>query len=75
MNAHISELNMEVDVDVGLEENSAEEKLIVTGDEAITQGSLWLAIWTLSWPLFLNMVTIAFASFADIWVEIGRAHV
>ncbi len=68
MNAHISELDMEVDVDVGLDENTVVEKLPAPGDEAITKGSLWLAIWTLSWPLFLNMVTIAFASFADIWV-------
>lgn len=37
-------------------------------NEAIINGSLWQAIWTMSWPLFLNMVTIALASFADIWV-------
>ena len=37
-------------------------------DEVIIKGSTWAAIWHMSWPLFLNMITIAVASFADIWV-------
>lgn len=37
-------------------------------DEVITKGSTWAAIWHMSWPLFLNMITIAVASFADLWV-------
>lgn len=62
MSSQLEELS--IDVDVG------EKTLPVpqTQDDAITKGSLWKAIWTMSWPLFLNMVTIAFASFADIWV-------
>ncbi|CAN5125622.1 MATE family efflux transporter [soil metagenome] len=66
MNVHIDEINF--DVDVGAKQEANAEKLAVKADENITKGSLWVAIWTLSWPLFLNMVTIAFASFADIWV-------
>src|SRR5688572_19659739 len=37
-------------------------------DAVIIKGSTWAAIWHMSWPLFLNMVTIAIASFADLWV-------
>ncbi len=37
-------------------------------DDVIINGSTWAAIWHMSWPLFLNMITIAIASFADIWV-------
>ncbi len=66
MNVHIRESEIDIDVDVGNLEDLTIEKNV--NHEAITQGSLWIAIWTLSWPLFLNMVTIAFASFADIWV-------
>ncbi len=64
MNAYINEL--EIDVDIGAEQKQlpAPKK----DDDAITKGPLWTAIWTMSWPLFLNMVTIAFGSFADIWV-------
>lgn len=37
-------------------------------DDVIIKGSTWAAIWHMSWPLFLNMITIAIASFADLWV-------
>jgi putative MATE family efflux protein len=37
-------------------------------DEVIIKGSTWAAIWHMSWPLFVNMVTIAVASFADLYV-------
>lgn len=40
-------------------------------DEVIIKGSLWAAIWHMAWPLFLNMITIAVASFADLYVA-GR---
>jgi putative MATE family efflux protein len=36
--------------------------------DVITSGSTWRAIWQISWPLVLNMLTIAVASFADIYV-------
>lgn len=65
MNAHISEID--IDVDIGTEKESPALQASAQ-DDAIIRGSLWKAIWVLSWPLFLNMVTIAFASFADIWV-------
>ena len=41
------------------------------GNDVITKGSLWAAIWHMAWPLFLNMVTIAVASFVDLYVA-GR---
>ncbi len=44
---------------------------ICAGDDVITKGSMWAAIWHMSWPLFVNMVTIAIASFADVYVA-GR---
>lgn len=37
-------------------------------DGMIVNSSLWRAIWHLSWPLYLNMMTIALASFSEIWV-------
>lgn len=40
-------------------------------DEIIIKGSTWKAIWYMAWPLFINMVTIAVASFADLYVA-GR---
>lgn len=40
----------------------------ISADDVITRGSIWAAIWHMSWPLFINMITIAFASCADIWV-------
>lgn len=40
-------------------------------DDVIIRGSTWTAIWHMSWPLLLNMATIAVASFFDIWVA-GR---
>jgi putative MATE family efflux protein len=36
--------------------------------EGITSGSTWRAIWLISWPLVTNMLTIAVACFADIYV-------
>ncbi|HEY9784463.1 MAG TPA: MATE family efflux transporter [Candidatus Obscuribacterales bacterium] len=40
-------------------------------DDVIISGSTWAAIWHMSWPLLLNMMTISIASFADVWVA-GR---
>jgi putative MATE family efflux protein len=40
----------------------------ISKDDVITKGSTWAAIWHMTWPLFLNMVTIAVASFADLYV-------
>lgn len=37
-------------------------------DEVIVSGSTWAAIWHQSWPMLLNMITIAVASFTDVWV-------
>lgn len=37
-------------------------------DEIIVHGSLWRAIWQLSWPLYLNMMIISFATVSEIWV-------
>lgn len=44
-------------------------------DEVIVNGSLWQAIWQLSWPLYLNMMTIAVATFSEVWVggKLGSA--
>lgn len=39
-----------------------------SADDVIIKGSTWAAIWHMSWPLFVNMITISVASFADIWV-------
>jgi putative MATE family efflux protein len=37
-------------------------------DRVIVEGSTWAAIWHMSWPLLLNMLTISLASFVDVWV-------
>ncbi len=37
-------------------------------DALIVNGSLWQAIWQLTWPLYLNMMTIAVATFSEVWV-------
>jgi putative MATE family efflux protein len=39
--------------------------------ELIIHGSLWRAIWEVSWPLFLNMVTISTVVIVEIWIA-GR---
>jgi len=48
-----------------LQELKAEE---ISHDRIIVEGSMWAAIWHMSWPLLLNMVTISLASFVDVWV-------
>src|SRR5687768_17084062 len=40
-------------------------------DEIIIKANTWKAIWYMAWTLFINMVTIAVASFADLYVA-GR---
>jgi putative MATE family efflux protein len=42
-------------------------------DDVVVAGSTWAAIWHMTWPGLLNMITIAVASFADVWVakELG----
>jgi putative MATE family efflux protein len=47
------------------------EKAKKDDSDFVTSGSTWGAIWHISWPLVLNMGTIGFASFADIYVA-GR---
>lgn len=44
-------------------------------DELIISGSLWRAIWQLSWPLYLNMMVISVASMCETWVggQLGPA--
>lgn len=37
-------------------------------DILITTGSLWKAIWVLSWPVLINMCSIAVASCIEVWV-------
>ncbi|RTL44138.1 MAG: MATE family efflux transporter [Candidatus Melainabacteria bacterium] len=37
-------------------------------DSVITSGSTWAAIWHMSWPSLVQMITIAAASFVDVWV-------
>src|SRR5277367_3123685 len=39
--------------------------------QVITMGSTWSAIWQVSWPLFLNMMTIALVCFSEIYIA-GR---
>lgn len=46
-------------------------RILSEQDEVILKGSTWAAIWHMAWPMFLNMVTIAIASFCDLWVA-GR---
>ncbi|MBI4534114.1 MAG: MATE family efflux transporter [Candidatus Melainabacteria bacterium] len=47
---------------------SSTDNILPSQDEIIIAGSTWAAIWHMSWPLLLNMATVAVASFADIWV-------
>jgi putative MATE family efflux protein len=44
-------------------------------DELIISGSLWRAIWQLSWPLYINMMIISIASVTELWVggKLGSA--
>lgn len=44
------------------------DKKLTGEDEIIVNGSLWRAIWQLSWPLYLNMMIIAIATMSEIWV-------
>jgi putative MATE family efflux protein len=37
-------------------------------DDMIINGSLWRAIWQLSWPLYLNMMIISVATMSEVWV-------
>lgn len=48
--------------------STQELQLVHNQDDVIVTGSTWAAIWHMSWPLLLNMVTISIASFADVWV-------
>jgi putative MATE family efflux protein len=62
------DVGLQTPVDGGLQVVPPPVDVVKTGDEVIIRGSLWAAIWHMSWPLFLNMTTIAFASFADLYV-------
>jgi len=48
--------------------STTERELVNNQDDIIVSGSTWAAIWHLSWPGLLNMITIAIASFTDVWV-------
>jgi putative MATE family efflux protein len=48
--------------------STTELELVKDQDDIIVSGSTWAAIWHMSWPGLLNMITIAIASFADVWV-------
>lgn len=61
-----TELNQNMDVDIGAVETAAIP--LNRADAVIINGSTWAAIWHMAWPLFLNMVTIAVASFVDLYV-------
>jgi putative MATE family efflux protein len=61
-----TELDLQKDVDIGLMQNPA--AVLSRDDEVIIKGSTWAAIWHMAWPLFLNMITIAVASFVDLYV-------
>lgn len=37
----------------------------------LIEGSLWVAIWHTTWPMFINMCAFALSSFVDTWVA-GR---
>lgn len=58
----ISEQDLREDAD-----KNASTKLSAE-DEIIVSGSLWRAIWQLSWPLYLNMMIIAVATMSEVWV-------
>ncbi|MBY0359977.1 MAG: MATE family efflux transporter [Candidatus Obscuribacterales bacterium] len=49
-------------------ETFQEEVKLSPEDELITKGSLYKAIWQLSWPLYINMMTIALTGFSEVWV-------
>lgn len=51
-----------------IQENPKETRTPSEIDALIVNGSLWSAIWHLSWPLYLNMMTIALATFSEVWV-------
>lgn len=53
---------------IATQELDLEKETKVTVDQIIVEGSTWAAIWHMSWPLLLNMMTISFASFVDVWV-------
>ena len=52
------------------EKESAEKNATkhLSTDALIVSGSLWRAIWQLSWPLYLNMMIISIATICEIWV-------
>jgi putative MATE family efflux protein len=74
-----TDLDPNIDVDVGttgavpiasatIDQPETPVKPMSREDEVIIKGSTWAAIWHMAWPLFLNMVTIAVGSFADLYV-------
>lgn len=48
---------------------AVELEVQVLPKNAITEGSQWIAIWRMSWPLLLNMIFVSLAAFADTWVS------
>ncbi|MBK9772229.1 MAG: hypothetical protein IPP57_15645 [Candidatus Obscuribacter sp.] len=37
-------------------------------DDVIVSGSTWAAIWHMSWPMLVQMLIVAAASFVDVWI-------
>ncbi|MBX9687196.1 MAG: MATE family efflux transporter [Candidatus Obscuribacterales bacterium] len=58
MNTSVSELELSDKTNAALNNT----------DAIIVSGSLWRAIWQLSWPLYLNMMIISVATISEIWV-------
>ena len=48
--------------------STKETELVKNQDDVIVSGSTWAAIWHMSWPGILQMLTISVASFVDVWV-------
>ncbi|HEY9791558.1 MAG TPA: MATE family efflux transporter [Candidatus Obscuribacterales bacterium] len=87
MNSLENNINIDRDVgvvpDVSIEQPTVDSLAMISegavsaevprahADEVIIKGSTWAAIWHMSWPLFINMITIAVASFFDTYVA-GR---
>jgi putative MATE family efflux protein len=48
--------------------STQDRELTSNSDDIIVEGSTWAAIWHMSWPMLVNMLTISLASFADVWI-------
>lgn len=48
--------------------SSALDQENIQKHDLIVDGSIWSAIWHMSWPMLVQMLIISLASFADVWV-------